>query len=132
MPWYIMTSPATHHHMVDHLANHRYFGLAEDQVSLFSQGRLPCLSEGRALLLAGWGQLALSPDGNGRDGGLFGAMEREGVVADMRSRGVKHVFVYCVDNILVRVADPVFLGFCIEAGAECGNKVNTVLYRTGL
>lgn len=41
----------------------------------------------------------------------------------MSSRGVRYLFVYCVDNILVRLADPWFVGFCIEKKVECGNKV---------
>jgi UDP-N-acetylglucosamine/UDP-N-acetylgalactosamine diphosphorylase len=41
----------------------------------------------------------------------------------MERRGVEYIQLFCVDNILVRVGDPVFTGYCISKKAECANKV---------
>ena len=120
LPLYIMTSPMTDADTRAYWAAERFFGLPPEDVMFFSQGTLPCLSpEGRILLEAG-GRVSEAPDGNG---GIYRALHVQGVVADMRRRGVRGVHAFAVDNAVVLPACPVFLGLCLASGADVGSKV---------
>ena len=101
--WYVMASQATVNDIKEAFESSNYFGFELDQVQIFCQGSLPCVSEEGDILLSDRSVLATNPDGNG---GLFRALKKEGIMEDMKSRGLKHLFMYCVDNILVKVADP--------------------------
>merc|ERR1719470_13152 len=120
IPWYVMASNATVDDLREVFEGFNNFGLELDQVKIFCQGTIPSLSEEGDILLSDRNVLATNPDGNG---GLFKALKTENIVDDMKNRGLKHIYIYCVDNILVKVADPEFLGFCISRQAYCGNKV---------
>eukprot|EP00903_Cladosiphon_okamuranus_P019455 g17889.t1 len=119
IPWYIMTSPLNDAATREFFESKDYFGIPKEDIFFFSQGTLPCMTREGKIILETGSKVAMAPDGNG---GIYPALERKGALADMRRRGIEHVHVFSIDNALVRVADPHFLGYCIEKKADCGNK----------
>lgn len=120
IPWYIMTSEATNFETEKFLRANDFFGINETDITIFEQNMLPCFDFDGKIILENVDKVAEAPDGNG---GLFKVLNDLGVLDNMKNRGVRYLQVYGVDNILVKVADPVFIGYCVENEAECGNKV---------
>eukprot|EP00092_Neocalanus_flemingeri_P002057 GFUD01002196.1.p1 GENE.GFUD01002196.1~~GFUD01002196.1.p1 ORF type:complete len:491 (+),score=139.43 GFUD01002196.1:105-1577(+) len=120
IPMYVMTSEHTKQPTLEFFKKHDYFGMNEDQLNIFEQRTIPAFDMQGRFIMETKSKLARSPDGNG---GLYWALKNQGVLEDLEKRDVRYLHVYCVDNVLVRVADPVFMGYCIYNHAEAGNKV---------
>jgi UDP-N-acetylglucosamine/UDP-N-acetylgalactosamine diphosphorylase len=121
VPLLVMTSPATHDDTVAFFREKQHFGLPESDVVFFQQGVMPALdiATGR-LLLEAPDKLFLSPNGHG---GTLTALAETGLLPKLAARGIQHVFYFQVDNPLVKVCDPGFLGRHIAAGSEASSKV---------
>ena len=115
-PLYLMTSPITHDEQLDFLAKHNRFGLAKDDLVPFCQGTMPAVDAASGkLLLESRGVLFEGPDGHG---GMVAALAKSGAIEHMRRRGVKHLFYLQVDNPLVPIGDPEFIGYHLLAESE--------------
>lgn len=125
IPWYVMTSFATDQPTRDHFAQHDYFGLARENIFFFNQDLFPCVFEDGKIIMENKFSISIAPNGNG---GLWSALLTQGVLADMERRGITLVCSYPVDNILTKVADPEFVGFCIEKHADVACKVVAKAY----
>lgn len=121
IPLLFMTSPATHHETVEYLAEHKFFGLPENEVSFFCQGTMPALDLATGkLLMEAPGRLFTSPNGHG---GILTALVSSGLLAQLRDRGIRTLFYFQVDNPLVDVADTGFLGGHLDQQADLSSKV---------
>jgi len=121
IPLYVMTSPETHDETAAFLTKHQRFGLASDDFLIFCQGTMPAVdSRTGRVLLADRHHIAISPDGHG---GMLAAFHRSGAMADARRRGIEHLFYFQIDNPLVHVCDPEFLGYHLASGSEFTSQV---------
>lgn len=120
IPLALMTSPATHAETVDYFERHGRFGLGDD-LHVFCQGTMPSVDANTGkILLAGPDALALSPDGHG---GMLAAIHRNGILERFRRAGIRHLFYFQVDNPLLDIAAPEFIGHHILAGSEMSTLV---------
>lgn len=122
IPFYIMTSEANDAATRAFFDENNYFGREKGNTIFFAQGMWPALTPDGRLILDAPDHVFVNPDGHG---GLPAALQRHDLFNDMQQRGVKTLFYFQVDNPLVNVADPVFLGIHAEHHAEYSIKVCT-------
>lgn len=120
IPFYVMTSEANDAATRVFFQNHANFGLTADRVKFFVQGMLPALFPDGRLVLEAPGRLFMGPDGHG---GILQALQQTGMLRDMRRRGLDTLFYFQVDNPLVEIADPAFIGLHRSRRAQFSLKV---------
>ena len=124
IPWYIMTSPVNDAETRAFITDNNCFGLRRRNIFMFPQGVLPSfdMHSGRMLLSAAH-EIAMNPDGHG---GSIKALADSGAIDDMTGRGVEHISYFQVDNPLVKIIDPLFIGVHAssrESSGEMSSKM---------
>ncbi|CAM3108304.1 UTP--glucose-1-phosphate uridylyltransferase [Rariglobus hedericola] len=123
--WFIMTSNANHGQTESFFKDNGFFGLAEDHVHFFRQGRMPAVTIEGKIMLETKSTIAMSPDGHG---GSLRALDRSGALDLMAKEGIDILSYFQVDNPLVRGIDPTFIGWHILRGSEMSSKMVAKAY----
>ena len=117
--WYIMTSTENNDETVKYFEDNNYFGYNSENVKFFKQGNLPLLSEDGKLVINSEYRIKYAASGNGT---IYQAMLNDGIIDDMKKKGIKWVFIGSVDNALLNMVDPMLLGLTKKRGTEIASK----------
>lgn len=120
VPLYIMTSDKNHEKTINFLKDKDYFGYNSEYVKFFKQEMAPATDYNGKILLEAKDKLSTSPNGNG---GWYVSMYNAGLAKEAMDNGVKYINIFAVDNVLQRIADPVFVGAVEAGGYVSGAKV---------
>lgn len=120
IPLFVMTSDKNHDATVRFLTAHAFFGYKAEYVHFFQQGMAPAVGYDGRIYMEGRSRMSTSPNGNG---GWYISMENTGVLKTAKEYGVEWLNVFAVDNVLQRIADPVFIGAVLEKQCAVGAKV---------
>ena len=119
IPWYIMTSKENNDETKSFLEKNNYFGYDRNSVMLFTQGELPLLDLDGKILINKDMKIKEASDGNG---GVFSSLRTTGMLADMKERNIKWVFIGGVDNAILKMADITLLGMAVNQNVEIASK----------
>lgn len=119
VPLYVMTSEKTDEETRAIFEKFSYFGYPKEEIAFFTQDTEVCVDLSGKVLLAEKGVLATAPNGNG---GWYSSLLKSGLYADILRRGIEWLNVFAVDNVLQRIADPVFIGATVLSGCNSGAK----------
>lgn len=117
--WYIMSSPMNYNETLNIFEKNSYYNLDKENIFIFQQGTMPNFGLDGRILMADTSTIAVSPDGHG---GSLKALYTSGALEDMRNRGVEVISYWQVDNPLVKIIDPLFIGLHILDNSEISSK----------
>ena len=119
IPWYLMTSEENNDQTLEFLEKHNYFGYPKEKVKLFKQGKAPLISTEGKLLIGKDKLIKEASDGNGS---IYKSLKVDGMLDDMKNNNIEWIFVGGVDNILLKIVDPLLVGITVNQNNKIASK----------
>lgn len=117
--WYIMTSTENDDEIKRFFNEHKNFGYPAECIKFFKQDDLPLITQEKKII---FGKNKLIKEAANGNGGIFNAMYKNKVLEDMKSKGVKWIFIGSIDNILLKIADTTLIGLAVDRKVEIATK----------
>ena len=118
--WFIMTSDKNNEATIQFLTEKNFFGYNSEYIHFFKQDMAAATDYEGKIYLEEKGKLSTSPNGNG---GWFSSLKNSGLLQVIHENGIEWLNAFAVDNVLQRIADPVFIGATIQKDVTVGAKV---------
>lgn len=117
IPWYIMTSPSNDVKTREYFKIHNYFDYPKEKVHFFKQHTIHILDINGKIMLDHIGKLKRDSNGNGD---IFNAFEEAKLEKTLKD--IEWISVSGVDNILLEVVDPLFIGISAFNKSQVASK----------
>ena len=119
IPWYLMTSEDNNDQTVAFLEEHDYFGYDKNKVHFFKQGKVPMVKTDGNIVIDKNKLIKEASDGNGS---IYKSLKKAGLLDQMKNDSIEWAFVGGVDNILLRIIDPIMVGLTIKENNLIASK----------
>ena len=119
IPWYIMTSTYNDEATRKFFEEKNFFGYPKKFIKFFKQSQLPLIDINGNLILEELYKVKEASNGNGD---VFSSMKSEGILKDIAKKRIEWISFSGVDNVILEIVDPVFLGLTISNNKLTASK----------
>lgn len=117
--WYIMTSPSNNSATQKYFEEHNYFNYPKEKIKFFVQNTFPIIDTNAKIILETPYSIKTGSNGNGD---VFKSFAANGLIEDLDKNNIKWIFIGGIDNILLKLADTLFLGLAISGNYSIASK----------